>query len=159
VAAALVVIAMCAAWLNGGLVAVLNWRGTARVAQLEQEGVYDVVIAGVDWGVANVFYLYDSAGRKACMSQGEYRALAKLDSNERQCAAWIKEARLPTLPELRRPHVETVLTYLCVLYAAFDGFIEEYGSDLRKHANLTVRTRAPFLHPSVLTLGEYVVAV
>jgi hypothetical protein len=74
-----------------------------------------VVIAGVGWGVANVFYLYNS------MSQGEYRALAKVDSNERQCAAWIKEARLPTLPELRRPHVNTVLTYLCVLYACFDA--------------------------------------
>jgi hypothetical protein len=32
------------------------------------------------------------------------------------------------------------------------ALLEEYGSDLRKHANLTVRTRAPFLHLSVLTL-------
>jgi len=100
-----------------------------------------VEVAGVDLGIANLFSLHSTTGRRARMSQGEYRALAKLDSHEEQAATWARRANLPALPDLNRPGSASLFEYVAVLYKSKQLFDGEYRSLPRLHARLTVRRR------------------
>ena len=105
-----------------------------------------VEIAGVDLGIANLFALHSTSGRRSKMSQGEFRALAKLDSYEQQSAEWCRRAQLPTLPDIRRPVARVLFRHLAVLHHYKKKFQEEYSSMHRLHARLTVSADTRALH-------------
>lgn len=99
--------------------------------------VFDVVVAGLDWGVANLFACHDQHGRRWAMTQGEYRSLAKLG----------KKGATPAEEEEQRWHrdASNLISYVAMVYAARPRIVATYGSVRHLQARLTVRASVPAL--------------
>ena len=128
------------------------------VRQVEAAIHVKVDVACLDLGTANMFALHALDGRRAHMTQGEFRAIAKLDSHEEAARHWDKRANLPTLPEIRRPVAAALFRYIAVLHHSIQRFRQEYRSTHRLHARLTVSActlpgLAPPLSPSAPSIG------
>ena len=96
-------------------------------------------VASLDLGTANMVALHALDGRRAKMSQGEYRAISKLDSHEEAARHWDERANLPALPDLRRPVAAVLFRYVAVLHHNMDKFLAKYCSEWRLHARLKLR--------------------
>lgn len=95
--------------------------------------MFDVVVAGLDWGVANLFACHDQHGQRWSMTQGEYRSLAKLTKRgdvDEEHQRWDRGA-------------SNLVAYVAMVYTDFDRILKEYGAVRHLQARLTVRASMP----------------